>query len=353
MLTDLTISAKALLGFLRREVGREHALPWHQLAVRSAWLMGRSQSMAPVLSHCGSALSDDYVRVLSRPTLPYLSTAFPTAVWRELLADHCGFVGRHFGNRLYEQVATTGVMLWSGEERAAGVTVHLGGPCPHREGGLTLVMRLDGLPIYRIAFSVVRSERIDPKHAAIGWCLFVGQVQGYPGCFEQIREATRRCRDIAPPDLLTSALLGLAGALGIDRILAINLEDCPSYKKMTSLGHHFDYRQFWCERWGAAFDGQHHRLDLPVSEKPISEVKANHRGRTLAKRRIKHAVAETVGRQLQAVLPSPLAAMPAYASNPDGGSMPVAATVPPPAVELKACGFGLRHGSPWLQTTAP
>ncbi|MEY4766147.1 MAG: hypothetical protein RI907_2820 [Pseudomonadota bacterium] len=356
MIKSIRLSAKALAGYFRREVVRERALPWPRVLVRALWLMGQCRAHARVLGRGESAsplLTDDYFRVLSRPTLPYLSTSFNWATWRDLHADHCVFVADRLGAKLYERVVADGLLIWQGQERAADVSIHLGGPCPHREGGLTLVLKLAGEPIYRLAFSLVRFERFLPHDSGLnrGPGIYVGQIQGYPGCFEKIKQVTTACKDIAPPDLLVSALLGLASALGIQQVKAVTLEYCPSYKKMLAMGHCFNYQQFWGGRWGASFDGTHHHLELPVAEKPLSEVKANHRGRTLAKRRFKHGVADTVAACLWEAMPASIAVRPRLQpyTTADQGCGGTGS----PAASVTACASGRQIGSRTLQTMAP
>ncbi len=370
MIRSIRLSVPALFGFFRREIRREAALPWHQLLVRAAWLLGQSAEHQRVLRQPGRELSpclvDDYFRVLTRPTLPYLSTAFAWEQWRHLHLDHCEVMASRVGADLYEQISHDGLPLWAGTDKAEGVSIQLCGPCPHREGGLTLVLKLDGVPIYRLAFSLIKLERIEAPSdlQSHGVGIYVGQVQGYPGYFDQIKDVTGRCRDIAPPDLLVSALLGLAGALGIQVIKAVSFEYCPSYQKMSSLASCFNYEQFWVGRWGATFDGRHYHLDLPISEKPISEIKANHRGRTLAKRRFKHEVADTVASNMWMALPrsealAPLLSPYAQPEDASGHVQGVPASSPASAgkvsgqVALKACASGRQIGSPSLQTMAP
>ena len=308
MLLSIGRSARALCGFVIREGRRGSRMTRSALLMRAAWLLGQHRHHEPVLAldacRASPRIQDDYFRVLARPTLPYLSTALPWLTWRDLHAEHCTFVATTLGASLYEQIATTGVKLWRQVHDGQELGIDLCGPCPHREGGLTLVFKLQQVPIYRLAFSVVKSHRFAdaPAPDAHSLSLYIGHVQGYPGEFSRIKAATGLCKDIAPPDLLVSCLLGLASAMSIKEIRAVTDEASSSHKRMTELPNRFNYAHFWQEHWGAQRQATHFRISLPLADKPLSDVRAKHRGRTQLKRQFKQALSTTVMQRWNALL---------------------------------------------------
>jgi uncharacterized protein VirK/YbjX len=298
------------LWFLTRFAWEEAALH-RRMALRDVlkrvmWMLLNLRDHLPLFEvldgQDAEVLASSYFRIPYRRTLPYLSTAFDERQRTALARSHAAFVSTRMGTTLFAQITHTPLLLWSHPDPAAPCTVTLAGPCPHREGGFTLQLRHEGTVLYRLAFSVVDLAVAAPGQGATGMGVVTGQVQGLPGQFQGIREATRACQDIAPPDLLMAMLHGVADALGLDQVRAVRFEHCLSYLKMTQLPSHFDYAGFWQARWGAIEQGAHYAMRLPYQEKPLAEVQAKHRKRTQLKRAFKREAMVTARVALAAQL---------------------------------------------------
>src|SRR5690606_28574972 len=100
----------------------------------------------------------------------------------------------------------------------------------------------------------------------------------------------KACQDIAPPDLLMSAVAGMAGALGIRMIGGVGIEHSISSESIQQSNMSFDYTAFWDRYQGKKTTGGHHLIALPFPEKPIQAIAAKHRKRTLLKREFKHQI---------------------------------------------------------------
>lgn len=233
-----------------------------------------------------------YSRAVYRYTLPYLSTKFDRRVRQQMLVGHYEFLNQALHASFFQRVLRDAMTLWQREVDGSVFSISVGGPCLHREGDLTLVFKMDGCPLYRMAFSVVKAPLLALNARTSSHVLYVGQVQGYPDRFEQIRQATRTCRDVAPADLLMAGMAGLANALGISMVAGVGVENSLSYQSLLALNTSDSYADFWKKFQGVRAEGGHYLLDLPLAEKPIGLIKANHRGRTLAKREIKRSVSE-------------------------------------------------------------
>ncbi|RZL03993.1 MAG: DUF535 domain-containing protein [Rubrivivax sp.] len=242
-----------------------------------------------------------YARAVYRYTLPYLSTRFDRQERHQMLVGHYDFVNQALHAAFFQSVLADTMLLWQREIDGSVFSIGVGGPCLHREGDLTLVFKMDGCPLYRIAFSLVKAPLLKVDTGGASHVIYVGQVQGYPDRYTQIRQATRICRDVAPADLLMAAIAGLASALGITMVAGVGVEDSLSYKNLVELNSSKSYADFWGKFSGMRAEGGHYLLALPLADKPIGEVKSNHRGRTLAKRELKKSIvdeAEAVMRPL-------------------------------------------------------
>lgn len=172
----------------------------------------------------------------------------------------------------------------------------MGGPCLHREGDLTLIFKMDGVPLYKLAFSIIDFSllhlSVKPGFNPSGQAVYVGQVQGVPGDFESIRKSTKVCLDVTPPDLLMAALFGVASALRINVVAGVDSESNLSFHRMMKFNVDFNYSDFWARQHAIKSEGGHYIFNLPVFDKPIAEIKSNHRRRTLLKRELRKSISD-------------------------------------------------------------
>ncbi|MDE2401957.1 MAG: DUF535 family protein [Burkholderiales bacterium] len=241
-----------------------------------------------------------FPRVVNRYTLPYLSMDFNRLERHQMLKGHYDFLNTALDASFFQRVLAGSMTLWQRELDARSFSIEVSGPCLSREGDLTLVFKMDGRWLYRIAFSLIESALLKletpPGSPASKHLIYVGQVQGCPGDFDRIRQATGTCGDVAPVDMLIAALEGLADALGITIVAGVALENCLSYQKMLKINSTFSYTHFWEKHHGIRTERGHYILPVPLLEKPINLIKANHRKRTLLKRDFKQSIADEVGR---------------------------------------------------------
>ncbi|MGC4062815.1 MAG: DUF535 family protein [Aquabacterium sp.] len=289
-----------MLDFLIKESKVPDGLGFWGMAGRLSMVLLRWSEHAPVLNAARStndaALLQAYLKVACRPTLPYLSTNFNAPERLSLLQAHDRFVRTRIGTDLFARLVSRPIVLWSQEMDGSFCTISLAGPCPHREGGLSLVFAVNDVPLYKSAFSFVNSSTLGFPPSMLAApntpLIYVGQVQGFPGQYDAIRAVSKKCHDVTPADMLMAALLGLAAAFDVSFLAAVKSENCLSRERMQQKAGSFDYAAFWQGHWGALEGPGHYLLPLPLQEKPLSEIKSNHRGRTLAKRGFKRDIAQ-------------------------------------------------------------
>lgn len=285
-----------VLALVNKDLGAKQGLGLFGTCLRLlsvAWHAGQHREVVQAISGLHTkGLLKTYSRAVYRYTLPYLSMRFDRAQRQQMLVGHYDFLNRALHASFFQCVLSDAMTLWQREIDGRVFAISVGGPCPHREGDLTLVFTVDGCPLYRMAFSVVKSPLLNVNAGPSSHVLYVGQVQGYPDRFAQIRQATRLCRDVAPADLLMAGMAGLASALGISMVAGVGVENSLSYQSLVELNASTSYADFWEKFQGMRAEGGHYLLGLPLVEKPISLIKANHRGRTLAKRELKKSVSE-------------------------------------------------------------
>jgi uncharacterized protein VirK/YbjX len=241
-----------------------------------------------------------YSRVVYRYTLPYLSMNFERSERQQMLKGHYDLLNTALHASFFERVLGDSMVLWEQDIDGSKFSISVGGPCLHREGDLTLVFKMDGCPLYRIAYSLLKLNLLNikplPQQDVSEHVIYVGQVQGYPGGFDQIRQATKMCRDVAPADLLMAAVSGFADAMGINMVAGVGYENSLSHHNLVKLNSNFSYAEFWEKHHGVRSEGGHYILQVPLVEKPINLIKSNHRGRTMFKRELKKSIADEASR---------------------------------------------------------
>lgn len=296
----------ALLAKVRHEVEGKRRLGVGSTCLRMlsvAWHAGQHWEVVQAMSgqHTRDLLQT-YSRAVYRYTLPYLSTRFDRTERQQMLVSHYDFLNTSLRAVFFRRVLGDSMTLWQREIEGSVFSIGVAGPCLHREGDLTLVLKMDGCRLYRMAFSLVKAPLLKMDAGASRHVIYVGQVQGYPECFAQIRQATRLCRDVAPADLLMAAMAGLGSALGITMVAGVGVEDSLSYKSLVELNTSKSYSDFWEKFQGMLPQGGHYTLALPLAEKPIAQVKSNHRGRTLAKRELKKSISDEAEAMMRPML---------------------------------------------------
>lgn len=249
-----------------------------------------------------------YPRLCYRYTLPCLSLAFGRKARLQALSAHYQWVQQRFRAGFSHWMCSGDAEIWHRESDGHLITVHLQGLCArsrHREGEMTLSFRLDGLPLCHLSFSFIPTSLLESRAEAgrdpsqLDCVPYIGRVQGEPSRYELFRLATQCCQDTSPADVLMRCLGGLVQALGVDLIAGVDSAHNISHQSLVTRTHGFDYEAFWA-RHGAVHVGHgHHALAWPMEDKPIAEIAAKHRQRTLRKRQFKQGVVHEVAERLK------------------------------------------------------
>ncbi|MEY4428700.1 MAG: hypothetical protein RLZZ182_1389 [Pseudomonadota bacterium] len=256
----------------------------------------------------GREAARGYDRLAYRYTLPCLSTAFGRQARLEALAGHYEWVQSRFRVGFAHWVCSGDAQVWHREEGGHRMSVHLLGLCArsrHREGELTLSFRLDGQALCHLSFSFIPREVLETQGAVamprsgLDCVPYIGRVQGEPSRYELFRLATQSCQDTSPVDVLMRCLGGVAQALGIDLIAGVDSAHNISHQSLATRTHGFDYEAFWARHGAVHLGHGHHALAWPIEDKPIADIAAKHRQRTLRKRQFKQGVAHEVAERLK------------------------------------------------------
>ena len=172
------------------------------------------------------------------------------------------------------------------------------------EGELSLHFMVDDTLVQMLTFVIVPGHIVG---LAAPQALLISQIQGTKHG-ELLKHATKCLHDLTPATLLVNVAYGLATALGLDHAVGISTRE--QLGRGSKL--HFDYDSFWRQFRGEWLATPFYQLDLNAPEKPIEEVKAKYRSRTLRKRQYKQQVRQFAAAHFQhAFMAGPPVAEPA------------------------------------------
>jgi uncharacterized protein VirK/YbjX len=247
-------------------------------------------------------LSSNLLQILTNPKMMPLVTQRPNLIYKwnsryigrnfarnqraRILAFHYGLTENLVHPTFYNQLLTKHFVLW--EHSANGqLAISLRYPKPgvDHEGDLALVLEKAGTIVYELSFTFIHGSLVTLD---VGEIMFIARIQGRKDEFHKIREATRLCRDVAPPHLLMAAAEGLAKAIGVKFIAGIRTDNRVSSSKS------FNYEAFWETFIRADESPDYYLISVPIPTKPLDQCNPDHRRRTRKKRDFKAGVAETV-----------------------------------------------------------
>jgi len=158
------------------------------------------------------------------------------------------------------------------------------------EGDLLLEFRLNGQALFHVSMSVAPGRLVDSTAAR---AILVARVQGVRGKWDEIRHATKLCADVSPPFLLMAAVQAIARATDIACIAGVRNTQKQWQPGLQNPDMLFDYDQFWM-KLSSTVGAKFCLMPVPMDRRPIEQVSANHRRRTLVKRQFKRWVEDTV-----------------------------------------------------------
>ena len=232
---------------------------------------------------------------------PYTALSFSRPMRLAAILNHYQFLVERVTPDFFAALSCSPV-LWQQQCGPDQLAITLSYPtCTGYEGELSLNFSVNAVVVQVISFAIVPGRLVGSASAQ---ALFICQVQGTRNA-PLLRHATKALHDITPATLLVHAAHGLASALGIGQLVGISTEEQLCRDKIS-----FDYASFWQQ-----FEGQRTAANLfllagPAAEKPIQQIKSNHRARTLRKRQAKQQLRLAVAQQFGALcLGQPLQAL--------------------------------------------
>ena len=212
----------------------------------------------------------------------YAAASFSRAVRLATILHHYQFLAAVVRPDFFTIVAQQPI-LWQDSVGEEQFRIELSYPVlAWFEGELSLHFLANDTLVQMLTFVIVPGTTVG---LAAPQVLLISQVQGTKNG-ELLKHTTKCLHELTPASLLVNVAYGLAAALGLDHAVGISTRE--QLGRGSKL--HFDYNSFWQQFRGEWLATPFYQLDMNAPEKPIEEVKAKYRSRTLRKRQYKQLV---------------------------------------------------------------
>ncbi len=222
----------------------------------------------------------------------YLSNRLSTKDKLDILTNHYAFFKKNFPYHILKSIFSGGLKCWSEVKGKDVFEMRLQTTTPYEnEGSLSMLFNMNGVTLYRIAFTFSSGESFGVLDNQI---IYITRIQGMKGGLDEISKSSKYFSDITPPVLLVSAIEGLALSLGIKTVIGISLENQLSYLVSDEYSFQKNYNEFWKTYESVKIYSGDYLLPLPLQHKGIALIKSKHRSRALNKRKVRQDVSRKV-----------------------------------------------------------
>jgi len=226
----------------------------------------------------------------------YLVKGMKTSTRASCQIFHYNFLLARLPYILLREILYNGIPVYSVIKNDVFYTIDLKLSSPFiNEGEFSLLLKSDHTQIFVLSFTVIQGYVADISSDC---AILISRLQGTKGCFTEIRQATKYFAEISPAAILFSALIGVSQALTLHDIGGVSGAIHPSNPNPHCPDYLAAYDAFFESVGAVRSSSGFFCIKLPISEKPLTEIRRDRRRRAQKKRETKAAIAEAVTRQL-------------------------------------------------------
>lgn len=225
----------------------------------------------------------------------YLAHSFDLDTRAAILRHHYRYLAAHVGEDFIARACADGIALWRTRILDTHYAISLAYPA-NEEGELMLSFMRNGEGLFTLAFTLAPAATLE---ADKGTVMFVGRLQGAAHRREDIKLSSKDFDELVPAALLLTAARGIAAALQLDGIVGVGAHDqiCLREARHSKVAAGI-YDEFW-ESNGGKRVGTHYALPVIPVDKPLSEIRNNHRSRVKRKRQTRDDLMQAVAREFR------------------------------------------------------
>lgn len=221
----------------------------------------------------------------------YLALSFDIQTRAAILANHYEYLADLVVMDFTDRICRGAISLWQEEIAEQRYSIDLSYP-GNEEGELFLVFSENAEPLYTVIFTIASGKSLDVTDDQL---IFIGRMQGVAHKREALKRASKSFEELIPAALLLSAIRAIAETLDISGIVGVSARNqvCKYGSRFPAVAASA-YDEFWISSGGVKLNEQFYYLPVPQTEKPLSEIKNNHRSRVKRKRQVKYSLMEQV-----------------------------------------------------------
>jgi uncharacterized protein VirK/YbjX len=159
------------------------------------------------------------------------------------------------------------------------------------EGEMSLYFHANGASLYILSFTIVPGQVLGLVDRQ---AFLISRVQGTPGRFQDIYQATKDIHEVAPQAVLMAALQGIAETIGVRNMAGISGTNQACYEARIGAVFEQAYDQFFTSLGAVPHSTGLYLLSVPFPQKPLNLIKPGHRPRTKLRRKLKSEIAHAV-----------------------------------------------------------
>ena len=229
----------------------------------------------------------------------FLSRDFGATERLACVLDHFQFEQARFAPALSPALHGDGLRLW---QHAAGYEARLrANPETRHEGPLSLVLRLHGETLHELSFAWIDAARLGPD-AGSGPVLFATRNQSLPADAPALARFRADFPQNSPAYFGLAALNGVAGALGLARIVGVRDACQIAFEACHAASFKRSYDDFWIVFGGGPLGRHGFEMPVPAGVAPLAQLKAKHRARARQRREHWRCIAESAQAELSPYL---------------------------------------------------
>ncbi len=220
----------------------------------------------------------------------YLARSFDIQSRSAILANHYHYLSGLVDMDFIDRICRGEIALWEEEIEGSRYGISLTYP-KNEEGELFLSFTENAVPLFTLSFTIAPGRLLNVADDQV---VFVGRLQGAANSRDAIKRASKAFHELTPAALLLAATRGIAASLNITGIVGVSARNQVCMRGTQCPNAASAYDEFWTSAGGEMLYEQFYYLPVEQMEKPLSQVKNNHRSRVRQKRQLKNSLTSRI-----------------------------------------------------------
>lgn len=212
----------------------------------------------------------------------YLSYSFSTDEKLQALLYHYNYLKATYSLNQLKQLFNNGIECYTEDiENDKYSIVLTGSSTLEFEGSLSLLLKVNGVKIAVLSFTIVRGELFGLEDEKVGYITCSQRIGQHKA---SIQIAIKHFKDLIPSFILMRSFEAILSVLKIETCVGVAYTNqITAMKNVDNENYYSFYDEHWLNYGGVYKDGNY-IISRPFAQKPLLSIKQTHRNRTVKKR---------------------------------------------------------------------